>query len=271
MKIASKDPSQEKPGLMMPWIIMAIIGMVIAVLNVIQYGGMIIYALPYIGGVCLQVYFFIVVWSYRFWNILWYWQRYQKPEHKIVFSSGSSSWARRKIWNTTQKKIIVSAFMKRLIYKVYLRIIMWEIIKAKMIGGHKRFSFQICFGVIVRCLMDVIAFPTITSRCVSDSSRSDGWLEAWFFLKINRDLDRPIKSPFCICLPEKNTFKWPKVIFLGFGRVGCHNVRDKAQFSANCDISKTSLQIINSILNNPTLPRHRKNHIRNHFRLKRNL
>ena len=70
MKIASKNPSQEKPGLMMPWIIMAIIGMVIAVLNVIRYtiiiGGMIVFALPYIGGVCLQVYFFIVVWSYRF-------------------------------------------------------------------------------------------------------------------------------------------------------------------------------------------------------------
>ena len=70
MKIASKDPSQEKPGLMMPWIIMAIIGMVIAVLNVmvnvIVIGGMIIFALPYIGGVCVQVYFFIVVWSYRF-------------------------------------------------------------------------------------------------------------------------------------------------------------------------------------------------------------
>ena len=69
MKIASKDPSQEKPGLMMPWIIMAIIGMVIAVLNVIRYiiiGGMIIFALPYIVAVCAQVYFFIVVWSYRF-------------------------------------------------------------------------------------------------------------------------------------------------------------------------------------------------------------
>ena len=68
MKIASKDPSQEKPGLMMPWIIMAIIGMVIAVLNVVRFliAGVIVYTLPYIGVVCVQVYLFIVVWSYRF-------------------------------------------------------------------------------------------------------------------------------------------------------------------------------------------------------------
>ena len=68
MKIASKDPSQEKPGLMMPWIIMAIIGMVCMVLKVFQFliAGVIGYAVVHLGWVCLQVYLFIVVWSYRF-------------------------------------------------------------------------------------------------------------------------------------------------------------------------------------------------------------
>ena len=68
MKIASKDPSQEKPGLMMPWIILTIIGMVFMVINVflLLIAGAIVYALVYIGWVGLEVYLFIVVWSYRF-------------------------------------------------------------------------------------------------------------------------------------------------------------------------------------------------------------
>ena len=68
MKIASKDPSQEKPGLMMPWIILTIIGMVFMVLDAFRFlmAGYAVNALPYIGWVCLQVYLFIVVWSYRF-------------------------------------------------------------------------------------------------------------------------------------------------------------------------------------------------------------
>ena len=53
---------------MMPWIILTIIGMVFMVINVFQLliAGAIVYALVYIGWVCLEVYLFIVVWSYRF-------------------------------------------------------------------------------------------------------------------------------------------------------------------------------------------------------------